>query len=359
MVNKNLKKLIIIQTIIPDYRTNFYNHLYQKLGNRFELYSGETDFEKSIKMYQDIPFHKINNHFFLKRKFLLQTGILHLLFSDDVLVLGLNPRILNHWIFLIIRKLFRKKTVLWGHAWPRKGQDSFSDHIRHTMRLLADEIIVYTQKQQKELQKKMPKKKVYAAPNALYFKKDMTVDDKTNPNHLIYVGRFTKEKKVFFLVQAFHHAFKNIPENIKLLLVGDGEEQATIQKYIVDNNLTDRIQLLGHISDYNKLKQLYNTSFFSVSPGYIGLSVTQSFGFGVPIIVSKNENHSPEIEAVLEHTNALFFETDNMNNFAEVLQKAYHNKKEWINKRPEISLFCKENYSVETMAQVFINLVNK
>ena len=114
---------------------------------------------------------------------------------------------------------------------------------------------------------------------------------------------------------------------------------------------------MGHLSDIDSLRDLYAHSIVSISPGYVGLSVTQSFGFGVPMLVSKDENHSPEIEAIREQENALYFNTDDLVSFRESVLKLLNNKEYWISKRPEIQSFCRENYSVEVMAQVFTNLV--
>ena len=351
-----MKKLIIIQTVAPDYRNLFFERLKDVLKDRFELYAGNKSFETSIKTQSKL--HKeVKNHFLLNRKFLFQTKIWHLLLKNDVIVLELNPRVISNWIFLIFRNITSKPTVLWGHAWPRNGKHSKSDFLRHLMRKLGNKIIVYTHQQRKELQAKMPDKNIVAAPNALLKSSSMVTESNASTNNLIYVGRLVAAKKVYFLVKAFHHALDLIPKDAKLIIVGDGDEKENIQQYINRYHLTNRIQLLGHISDYNTLKKMYQQALFSVSPGYGGLSITQSFGFGVPMLISRNENHSPEIEAVREHENALFFKTDDMDDFAQKLQNIYQSKDEWLEKRKNIVDFCQKNYSVEAMAQVFINLI--
>jgi len=352
-----MKKLIIIQTAVPDYRKNFFQLLSQKLADKFALYAGDNYFESSVKTDAEIPHQKLKNHYLFKRKFLFQTGLWHLLFSDDILVMEMNPRIINHWIFLLLRKITGKKSVLWGHAWPRKGKESFSDKLRHWMRLLADEIIVYTRQQQQELQAKMPGKTIKSAPNALYSKEMMQAVLSPDIQDLIYVGRLSPLKKVLFLVEAFHFSLDKIPESATLIVVGEGEQAQAVKAYVESRNLQNRIRLLGQIFDYEVLKKLYAEALFSVSPGYIGLSVTQSLGFGVPMLVSRNENHSPEIEAVVEGENALFFETDDKNDFADKLKEIYAGKENWIAKREEISLICKKNYSVEAMAKPFLELI--
>jgi glycosyltransferase involved in cell wall biosynthesis len=282
-------------------------------------------------------------------------GMWHIVLKQNSLVLEMNPRIISNWIILLLRKWSGNKTILWGHAWPREGSTSKSDNLRNIMRKLADEIIVYTKTQQIELQRKMPSKKISAAPNSIYYKKQMTTNQDFNLiKNIIYVGRLTKGKKPMLLVKAFHLSMKNLPEESNLILVGDGGERELIENYIKQNNLIERIKLLGPIDDYEKLKELYNTSLLSVSPGYVGLSATQSFGFGVPLIISKNEPHSPEIEAVKINKNAKFFSTDRMESLSQEIIKFYNQKDLWVSRRVDICNFCKENYSVEAMAESFL-----
>ncbi len=355
-----MKKLIILQTVLPDYRKKLFVHIKNELGDLFELYGGDYYFEKSVKTDDTIVFKKqVKNIFFLNRKFLFQLEMWSIVLKSNVLVMELNPRILSNGVILIIRKILNKKTILWGHAWPRLGKSSKSDTVRNFMRVLGNEIIVYTKTQQKELQLKMPNKKIRVAPNAVFHKNEMTVvDDGELIKNIIYVGRLTKSKKALFLTKAFHQIIKKLPSDANLLIVGDGEERELIINYVKQNGLSERIKVLGHIGDYERLRTLYSSSLVSISPGYIGLSVTQSFGFGVPMIVSRTENHSPEIEAVIEAENAVYFETDKVNSLSQAIVSFYNNKYEWISKRKTIVESCKENYSIEVMAESFITLLS-
>jgi glycosyltransferase involved in cell wall biosynthesis len=350
------KKLIIIQTAVPDYRKGFFKALRDNLGDNFELYSGSHYFEKSIQSDATIPHKKTKNTYLFNARFLIQFEVIKLIASDNLLVLELNPRIISNWILLIGRKIVGKQTILWGHAWPRQGKDASTDTLRQLMRKLASAIVVYTNKQRLELQERMPHKTILAAPNALLNKSQMGATA-GNPKHLIYVGRLTKSKKALFLAKAFSNTLDYIPNDVQLLIIGDGEEKAALETFIIENSLAQRIQLLGHISDESRLRELYGTSYFSVSPGYVGLSITQSFGFGVPMIVSRDEDHSPEIEAVLDGENAIFFETDSELSFRESLLNIYNDTNFWLSKRDEIATFCAENYSVEAMARVFCKLL--
>lgn len=353
-----MRKLIILQTVVPDYRYKIFSFIKEKIGSGFEIYAGSYYFEKSVKTDSEVEFiNPIKNNYFFNRKFLFQFGALNILTRKSIIILELNPRIISNWLILIIRNIINRKTVLWGHAWPRNGKNSSSDKLRNLMRKLASAILVYTHTQKEELQKKMPNKKIFCSPNSLYYKSEMkTHTDGDKINNVIYVGRLTKEKKPLLLIKAFERIIKEVPVNSKLLIVGDGEERNKLTSYVKQKDLEERILLLGHISEYKDLKKLYDSSLVSVSPGYVGLSVTQSFSFGVPMIVSRDENHSPEIEAVNEEVNSIFFETDNIENLAKRLKDFYNNKKEWILKRNTIVENCKNKYSVEIMARSFLDL---
>lgn len=350
-----MRKLVILQTVVPDYRKGFFASLANRLGANFKLYAGTHYFEKTVVTDISIPHTTIRNVYLLQSRFLVQLGVLHLAAVKDVLVLELNPRIITNWLLLLLRLILHKKTILWGHAWPRQGQHTKSDIVRHLMRKLASTIVVYTQKQRAELKLKMPDKHILAAPNALMTATQMAPVT-NNPRHLIYVGRLTEAKKILFLVDAFRQTLPQLAEDVHLLIVGDGEEKQHLLAYISQYNLQDRVEVFGHISDYNQLKELYSTSIFSVSPGYVGLSITQSLGFGVPMLISRDENHSPEIEAAIEGDNVVFYETDDMVRFRESVKSIFSNGEEWIKKRDAISTYCRERYTAEAMAMAFYKL---
>lgn len=355
-----MKTLTILQTATPDYRNKVFQYIKKNLADNFLLFSGTSYFESSIKTDKTIDFLKpVNNHYFLRRKFLFQTGMFKETLGCDILVLELNPRIISNWCLLLFRKLNSKKTILWGHAWPRKGKQSNSDRLRNIMRSLSSEIIVYTEKQAKELQIKMPLKKITAAPNSILFRNEMETSLKPNDaiTDLIYVGRLTKLKKIKLLTEAYIDSLSALPANANLIIVGDGDEKETLQNLVIKNNLENRIKIVGQIYGFEQLKKFYAKSLFSVSPGYVGLSITQSFGFGVPMLISKDKNHSPEIEAAKANENCIFFETYNKNDLSRKIIEIYHNKENWLSKRKAIATSCQKNYSIENMAQIFIDLV--
>ncbi|MEN8834448.1 MAG: glycosyltransferase [Polaribacter sp.] len=350
------KKLVVIQTVIPDYRLEFFKEIKQNLRENFELFGGNYYFDKSIISDPKIQKNQVKNYFLVKRKLLFQTGIWHLLFKNVILVLEMNPRIISNWIFLIVRGLLNKETVLWGHAWSKSGKDSNSEKLRNVMKILSSKIIVYTNRQKEELQLRMPTKTILAAPNSLIRKTKMVTKKPLESLNLIYVGRLTEQKKPLFLVEAFLKKIEEYPKNTNLIVVGAGSETKKITDLIKRNKAENRVKLMGHISDYEELKKMYSNAFFSISPSLAGLSITQSFSFGVPMLISEIEKHGPELEAVQLGLNALFFKTDSIDSFNKTLSLAFKKRDFWLNQRQSIVDFCKNEYSIEAMSKVFVNL---
>ena len=68
------------------------------------------------------------------------------------------------------------------------------------------------------------------------------IDIELPKNYIIHVGRVAKVKRHDILIKAFH-LLKD--KELKLILLGDGEERDNILKLINDLNLTNRIILMG------------------------------------------------------------------------------------------------------------------
>ena len=74
------------------------------------------------------------------------------------------------------------------------------------------------------------------------------------------------------------------------------------------------------------------------------------------MIVSRDENHSPEIEAVIENENSIFFETDSIKNLGDKILEVQKNANYWSSKKEQIVEKCKKEYSIETMGEAFLEV---
>ncbi|WP_345038867.1 hypothetical protein, partial [Georgenia daeguensis] len=93
----------------------------------------------------------------------------------------------------------------------------------------------------------------------------------------------------------------------------------------------------------------YEGCLCSVSPGYVGLSATQSIGFGVPMVWADDEPHAPEVEA-LNGENSRRFKSGSADSLADTLAQMMAARKHYASRRFAISESARRKYSAEAMA---------
>ena len=140
-------------------------------------------------------------------------------------------------------------------------------------------------------------------------------------------------------------------------MVGDGPLRPELEA-MAKRDDSSNIEFLGSESRLSELRSLYSCSLASVSPGYVGLSLTQSLGFGVPMIIARNEPHSPEIEAAIEGTNAVFFESGSVPSLVAALTAVNDASTQWIRRRVQIADETMEKYSIEAMVDAISTAVH-
>lgn len=347
--------VVVVQTIVPDYRERFYALLRDRLGSRLLLLAGGEDFAPALMPSESVEYVRVTNHFVFGRRFLWQSGALRPALRAEVAVLVLNPRIVTVWAILGLRRLRGRRTVLWGHAWPRQGRSSRSDVVRHLLRRLADTLVVYMDAEVRELRERMPKADVVAAPNALYLESEIAPAMPARARDFVCVGRLVPAKKVELLLEAFAIAVERLPADVRLVYVGDGPLRASLEARATDLGIRDRVVFLGHLGDIDDLRSAYAEAIASVSPGYVGLSLIQSIGFGVPMLAAREEPHAPEIAAAVEGESVRFFPSDSPHALASLLVAMAKERQSWLSRRAEISRFARETHSVENMVESFVS----
>lgn len=276
------------------------------------------------------------------------------------MVLGFNLRILSNYGILVARRILKKPTFLWGHI---EGRSSITTRFGFMQVRLADAFITYTTGQRDRLQSSYPRLPVIAAPNACLHESDCRFLKRTaaEVTNVICVGRLTNRKKPTLLLDGFRLAIESgtIPPQCRLLFVGNGPKADILKKTVSVFGLESRVEFHGHISKVDSLRRLYSTALVSVSPGYVGLSAVQSFGFGVPMLVAREEPHSPEIAACREGFNTIFFSSNNPKALVGALGTAFAERESILAKRQAISDYTRGRFTYEKMAEDFENAIGR
>lgn len=349
-------KFVLVQTAVGDYRREFLKIVQQRMGKDFLLLVGEKYFDGTTLTRVDLGANqqRINNHYFLRRKVSFQTGHFRKALAAERAMLELNPRILSNWPLILGRRLRGRKTGVWGHAWPRKGRGQGGTALRDAMIKLAGNVLAYTPRDADDFRERLPKKVgVYCAPNALYPAAEIFDRAQAAPFRFLYIGRLVPAKKPELVLRAFARFAPQMPGS-RLSMVGAGPLDEALKSLAAELGVLQQTEFLGHVSDLSRLSVLFGESAACLSPGYVGLSAIQSFSFGTPMLIADNEPHAPEIAAVKDGENSLFFKSDDEEDFGRAMKRVWDERDAWRVRRPAIAEFCRENYSAERMAEGFM-----
>ena len=111
-------------------------------------------------------------------------------------------------------------------------------------------------------------------------------------NFFLAVGRLTRQKNFFFLIESFREF--NRGKNYKLLILGDGEEKEKLKKLIKKDELENSVFLLGHkknIFKFYKNSKCFILSSLWEDPGFV---LIEAAYMNTPIISSDCNNGPKE-----------------------------------------------------------------
>ena len=176
----------------------------------------------------------------------------------------------------------------------------------------------------------------------------------------LFVGRLNKLKNIFFLAESLKILKETFNLNYKMLYVGFGQDEEELKKWIINNNMQDKIILCGKVSDRKLLASYYARADLFLFPSlYDASSIVQ-------------------IEAASQHTPTLFLKeaataatvTDNVNGFLEEndVNKYAKRIEEIMNNQELYKRVCENAYkdlyknwddTIKEVYDLYIKLINK
>ena len=151
----------------------------------------------------------------------------------------------------------------------------------------ADANIFYTEEAKKlRMEHGYDGPKIFVAHNTTKVpRREFTTEGRDS---VLFIGSLHAAKGIQVLLDAYKLAYAENKELVKLNIVGGGEPLPQIRKWVDDNGLNDVIYAMGPIYDEEKKADLFMKSLVCISPLQAGLSVLESFGYGVPFITDAN-----------------------------------------------------------------------
>ena len=340
--------------VLPSYRSQCIELLRAAFGDRLVLLVSRAHLDRTVKtgipidQYRSVRMVRFGGRAFLQIGGWLPATRAH------TTVIDLNPRSLSAWLILLARKVARRRTLVWGHVYPRGGAGSKTAELRLLMRRIASGTISYTFTDRDKAIADLPCQRVWVATNALYKSAAIIPRASCGPlTDVLYVGRFEAAKKVDLLVEGFLR-FSALRPGARLVLIGDGSKRAELREQVRSAGAEGKVLFGGWIEGAERLREMYALAFCSVSPGFAGLGLTQSLGFGVPVLVAQDEPHSPEIELATQ-CQVRFFKSNSPDSLSEALEDAWRTRSDV----PILadSRYVAEHYSAESMSRGLIDAV--
>lgn len=171
-----------------------------------------------------------------------------------------------------------------------------------------------------------PESKIRVLPHFCYFKNTFTaLKDKKDieQRFALYVGRLEKNKGILPMIEAFGQT------NRPLKIVGKGNYMKEMQLYCQTKHYSN-IMFIGHLPP-NELNKYYQNALFTVLPSVwyevFGLTILESFSYGIPVIASK----IGAIPEIVEHRKSgLLCTSNDIESLKEGMKYMFDNPKEVI-----------------------------
>lgn len=140
---------------------------------------------------------------------------------------------------------------------------------------------------------------------------------------ILGIGRYTRQKDFSTLIKAFHIVQTQL-NDVKLVILGEGEQREELQNLIDSFNITDKVFLYGFVD--NPYKYIKHSSVFVLSslwedPGHV---LMESAYLKVPIIATNCPN---DIDIFLSHGDAGYLcKIGDEEDMAKKIEEAIKNK---------------------------------
>lgn len=366
-----MKKVLIIQRIITDYRVPFYLQLAEKLkesGVELSVLSGAPWPGESFKDCRDeLSFVQKTSNAHLFGPAYWMRGALKAARGKDLVIFENANGALHHYVLQLKRMLGGgTRCAFWGHG--ANLNKAVPHPIRDAWRTFwikkVDWWFAYTQSSAKRVAGSgFPAERITNVQNAIdtsglrAAKSRLTDEQQTllrtelfgepagSPTG-VFCGRLVEIKWSPFLLDSAAQIRKEIPD-FRLVIVGEGPDRQQVDAFSAENPWCICV---GAKHGKDRVPYLALGDVW-LNPGMTGLSVLDSFAIGLPFFTTDNGIHSPEIEYLDPGKNG-DSSAPAVTGFAAMVISVLKDK-EKLTAMQSVAFSSGEKYTIENMAQNF------
>ncbi len=156
--------------------------------------------------------------------------------------------------------------------------------------------------------------------NPIFWERSVSKNFKSGKKKkILFVGNLTKRKGIENVIQAFDILRSNF-NNVKLEIIGEGEEKESLIRFVNSKGLTNHITF-RYNTPHEKLKQKYRDTDVFVLPSTIAenspLTIMEAMSQGTPVITT---NIGGQKELVRDGYNGFLVEPGNSEDLAEKIK---------------------------------------
>lgn len=281
----------------------------------------------------------------------------------DIVHAHLFPTI--YWVSIASKLIFKNKPkfVMTEHStYNKRRKKSYFRYIEKFIYSSYDKIISISQQTHNNLISWIqPKNKldrfiiiqngivVEKFKNALPYKKSDICKEFTEDVRLICMaGRFSKSKDQQTLIRAMQY----LPENVHLLLAGEGPLKKENIKLTKQVKVENRVHFLGFRNDMERILKTVDIVVLSSNWEGFGLAAVEGMAAGKPVIASDVAGLRENVKGA-----GILFQKGNDKELSEIIKKLFVNK----NKYEKVSQLCLEranDFTIEKMVNELMTLYN-
>lgn len=221
------------------------------------------------------------------------------------------------------------------------------------------------------VEKGIPKHKLAFVPNGVDTEKNLRVCSRSDLEKIVgenvegkkiilTSGRLARRKGVAWFVE---HVMPKLSENVLYIIAGSGTDKNNIQKVISENNLKNRVRMLGHVSDETR-NILFNSCDLFIQPNIkiegdmegFGISVIEAAACRLPVVASELEGLK---DAIQHEQNGFLIEPHNSTAYSEKIKELLENDAERKAFGEKARQFVIENFSWEIIAKKYLEEIEK